>query len=377
MAGLLLAVEQDPSNLQGAAVLEGFRPRTSNDADPNADPRQAEIERAVERGLQFLAATQTANGCWIGDLGHKQGDGYMVYGHAANQSAIGSGHLGVTAASGLAFLAAGHVPGRGRFAQVMERTLDYVLRHGEENGYLRDARSRMYSHAFGTLFLAQAYGMTAAKPAQLEERLRTAVQLIVEAQTDFGAWRYTPYTREGDLSVTVCQLQALRAARYAGITVPSSTIDHATDYVLQSRISGGPWDGAFYYKIRGSAAYSKTSFAINAAAITTLHSAGLYRTQDYARALDFIEGGLDEILHYYRHHYYYWYGNYYAAQAMHCEGGERWQRFWRKLRDDLLEQQDPRDGRWRNDVGPGDAFGTAMACLILQVPAAYLPIFQK
>ena len=35
------------------------------------------------------------------------------------------------------------------------------------------------------------------------------------------------------------------------------------------------------------------------------------------------------------------------------------------------------DGRWRCRVGPGDAFGTATATLILQIPLQYLPIFQR
>ena len=29
------------------------------------------------------------------------------------------------------------------------------------------------------------------------------------------------------------------------------------------------------------------------------------------------------------------------------------------------------------DVGPGDEFATAMACLILQIPDSFLPIFQR
>ncbi len=34
-------------------------------------------------------------------------------------------------------------------------------------------------------------------------------------------------------------------------------------------------------------------------------------------------------------------------------------------------------GRWVNNVGPGDAFSTAVACMILQIPRQYLPIFQR
>jgi len=36
-----------------------------------------------------------------------------------------------------------------------------------------------------------------------------------------------------------------------------------------------------------------------------------------------------------------------------------------------------KDGSFPNDVGPGEAFGTAAACLILEIPYRFLPIFQR
>ena len=46
------------------------------------------------------------------------------------------------------------------------------------------------------------------------------------------------------------------------------------------------------------------------------------------------------------------------------------------LRARLLDIQRP-DGTWPNDVGPGEEFSTAMACLILEIPYSFLPIFQR
>jgi hypothetical protein len=34
-------------------------------------------------------------------------------------------------------------------------------------------------------------------------------------------------------------------------------------------------------------------------------------------------------------------------------------------------------GAWPTRVGPGPAFGTAMAVLILEIPYRFLPIFQR
>src|SRR5262249_22137773 len=159
---------------------------------------------------------------------------------------------------------------------------------------------------------------------------------------------------EADLSVTVCQVQALRAARDAGILVSADCIDRVVKYVRDSRIGYDSDAGAFYYKIYGRAARTKTSFTVNAAAVTTLHSAGLYDAREYGRALDLVAEGYSEVTEEFADHFYYWYGNYYAAQALFTEGGARWRTYWQRLRDDLLARQ-REDGRWINRVGPGDA----------------------
>ena len=125
-----------------------------------------------------------------------------------------------------------------------------------------------------------------------------------------------------------------------------------------------------------AAAKTKTSFAINAAAVTALHSAGIYTDEDYGDAVRYLESEYDDVSRHSGTHFYFWYGNYYAAQAFRQCGGERWQRYWKRLVGDLLSRQQS-DGRWRNDVGPGDEFATAMACLMLQIPDSVLPIFQR
>ena len=82
------------------------------------------------------------------------------------------------------------------------------------------------------------------------------------------------------------------------------------------------------------------------------------------------------------HHFYFWYGNYYASQAFfHAEDLLRnncFKHYYAAIRDHLLADQQE-DGRWLNPQGegPGDAFGTAVACIILQIPKQYLPIFQR
>jgi len=92
--------------------------------------------------------------------------------------------------------------------------------------------------------------------------------------------------------------------------------------------------------------------------------------------LEFLQRDYAEHICHRQTHFYYWYGNYYAAQAFYQHGGSRCRRFFAQLAEDLLAAQ-MRDGRWRNEVGPGDEFATAIACILLQMPKQYLPIFQR
>jgi Squalene-hopene cyclase C-terminal domain len=333
---------------------------------------------AAERGLAWLAARQLPAGCWTGYVGHKMQDDYELLSQALQpdeQRRLDRGHPGVTALCGMAFLAGGNLPDRGRHAEVVDRTVGYVCRTAQENGFLTDSGERMYGHAFATLFLAEVYGMAQHEAAK--GTLERAVNLIVDSQNQHGGWRYNAFDRETDLSVTVCQVQALRAARNIGIRVPKETIDRAITYVQESRVEAGRHRGLFYYKIHGRSAYSKPDeYAINAAALTALSSAGFHDDDVRDPVLTFLDREYGTLVDYYRTHFYYWYGNYYAAQAFYQHGGPRLRRFFARLADDLLQSQQA-DGRWLNRTGPGDEMGTAIACILLQMPKQYLPIFQR
>jgi hypothetical protein len=65
----------------------------------------------------------------------------------------------------------------------------------------------------------------------------------------------------------------------------------------------------------------------------------------------------------------------YMAQAMYQVHDARYDRYFPALRDSLLQLQ-ASDGSWQGD-GVGTVYGTAIACIILQLPFDYLPIFQR
>ena len=176
--------------------------------------------------------------------------------------------MGVTALAGIAFLAGGHLPGRGEYGDALDRAVDFVLGCVQEDGYITFAGTRMYSHAFATLFLAEIYGMTHREDVRL--RLQKSVDFIVKCQNELGGWRYEPLARDADMSIVVCQCLALRAARNIGIRVPKGTIDAAAMYVVDSA-ERGQRAGAG----ATSAARSPTSAAPARGRTTSLTAAGV------------------------------------------------------------------------------------------------------
>ncbi|RMH04658.1 MAG: prenyltransferase [Planctomycetota bacterium] len=354
---------------------------------PQADASvlSPEGRAAAERGLAYLAAAQAPDGSWAGDVGYKTEDNYRAWN-------TGKAHLGVTALAGMAFLAGGHVPGRGEYGEVVEKAVDFVVAQVGPNGYIHANETRMYSHAFATLFLAEAYGMSDNE--ELRPALRKAVDLIVDSQNRDGGWRYTPHTEDADMSVSACQVMALRAARNVGLLVPRSTIDRAVKYVRDSAVHEGdrlprmpiggtpPLPGAFFYQPPHATGNegSRVTWPLTAAGVTILFHAGVHADRDIEAGLDYLERYLDRVDELWglrnRGHYYFWYGHYYAVQAFHMAGGDRYRNYFHELERTLLRMQ-AADGSWPNQVGPGRNYGTATACLLLQIPREYLPIFER
>jgi len=354
----------------------------------------SEAQQAVEGALRWLASTQNPDGSWNALVGFKINDGYRA--QPVSQPNEGLPHLGVTALAGMAFLSGGHLPGEGPYGDVVDRALDFVLDKVTDYGFITHNQTRMYSHAFSLLFLAEVYGMTGR--ADLRDKLDRAAEFTYKSQNEQGGWRYAPAAQDSDMSITVCQVVALRAARNIGIRVPKATIDKALRYVMESADTKSHHRGAFLYQ-RQEALYNRNSFALTAAGLTTIYQAGLYddaQVRAFCAAeginldsaprisdcLRFLWREYDAVWREYYDHYFYFYGNYYAAQAMYTRGGREWIEWYSRVRDDLLESATRRradegtrvywESRW-----VGNAFSTSIAAIILQIPNHYLPIFQR
>ena len=134
----------------------------------------------------------------------------------------------------------------------------------------------MYGHGFATLFLGEVYGMTGDE--SVKEKLQKAVRLIQKTQNREGGWRYQPVPYDADISVTICQVMALRAARDAGIKVEKDVIDKAIKYV---RSCQNPDGGFSYMASQGGGGGS--GFARSAAGVAALYYAGVFEGNDLER----------------------------------------------------------------------------------------------
>jgi hypothetical protein len=313
-------------------------------------------QRTIDRGLAFLARRQITRGVGKGSFGT---GGY-------------SGGVAVCGLAGLAFMCGGNPPGRGPYGKHVERCIDFICRNTRESGYISvigagGSRDNMYGHGFATLFLSEVYGMGMHSDidSRVGEKLRKAVKLIINTQNHAGGWRYQPVRSDADLSITICQIMALRAARDAGINVPDETRKRCIDYVKKSQ---NP-DGGFRYTL-GSGG---STFPLTGAGLVALYSAGIYEGEAIEKGLKHLMNNISQIRN---TGSYYFYAHYYAAQAMWHAGGDHWRRWYTASRDALVASQQG-DGSWRDPTIGCTEFGTAMACIILQLPNNYLPIFAE
>lgn len=312
----------------------------------------AEVDKAIQKGLEFLCDQQTESGS------------FETEGWGSNAA--------VCSLAGIAMLSRGIRPEKtmqveSREGKCLHQIGKFILGCCTESGFVespgRSSHGPMYEHAFATLFLAEFYGTTT--DSNVRESLEGAVDVILSSQNNEGGWRYDPRPSEADLSVTVCQLMALRAAKNTGIYVPLSVIEQGLRYVRQSQNS----DGGFMYRLSGG----ESRLPLTAAAIVALNSAGVYSGSEIDAAFGYLnEHGSDGPVQ--RSNSYFYYFHYYAMQAYWNRGGEPFANWFSRASRILLREQKS-DGSWQDYHSP--EFGTAMACIVLNMPRTVLPIFEK
>ena len=349
----------------GAAGALGF---AGHAQDPLTPP-------GTETGAEYINnETQAAIDRGLGALSRLQIDGAFT---DRNSGAS----VGITALAALALMAGGHQPGRGRYGLNVSRAVDYVVgtASGPAQGFLAgDSGGRFpgqhswYGHGFGCLFLAEVCGMLPdpAKQRKVRSVLEQAAAYSVKSQNRDGGWRYEANPQLADVSVTVAHMMALRAAKNAGVVVRKNVIDKGVEYIRGCHMP----DGGYSYMNGGG----PSAFARSAAAVVGMYSAGIYEGVEITRGLRYLQSFMPGRQ--YSNHQippgHYYYGQYYAGLAMWTAGGDYWPTWFPAIRDELLAKSRQGNGWWV-DNQYGEAYATAMALIVLQLPNNYLPILQK
>lgn len=303
----------------------------------------AELDRAVERGLDYLASSQQEDGSWSSDS----------YGRV-------SGIVGVAM---MAFLARGHTPDDPKYGHVIRRAVNYIVSTQQSNGLLSgNGGSPMYSHGFATLALAEVYGQI--DDPRVGPALEKAAGLLVSCQNTQGGWRYSVGSQDSDTTVTGAQMMALRAAASGGIAVPIETIRKAVGYYKYTFCSGGGF---------GYTHPSGPNMPRSGIGMLILCLSGQYRSSEVRATADWIYGriGADDSG-------YLYYMTYYCSQAMFQAGGKYWRRWNEVMTPMIMSRQSP-DGSWSgNSHSSGGIVGaTAFALLSIELNYNLLPIYQR
>jgi len=315
----------------------------------------AECDEAIKKAVKFLVSRQSADGAFR--------DG----------GEFGNYPTTMTALAGLALLSSGETPTQGEHAPTLRRALTYALQSAQRNGLIcRDgdeASRSMYGHGFSMLFLAQIMGMEEDKERfnRIRWVLREGVELIERSQSGLGGWLYTPDMGGDEGSVTVTQVQALRAARNAGVAVPKKVIDRAMGYLEKSVQP----DGGIAYRV----GMTGSRPPITAAAVACWFNAGQYKNPMALKALRYCKDNIGVGQNQGGTWGHYFYAHLYYAQVMYLSSEKDWDWYFPKMRDYLLSTQDA-DGSWMGD-SVGKVYGTSIALIILQLPYNNLPIMQR
>jgi hypothetical protein len=339
-----------------------------------ADELPDKYKEVVNKGLKWLAKEQARDGHWEGNGGQ-----YPV---------------AMTALGGMALLMEGSTMREGKYSLNITKAADWLMSRCQANGLIGDPRNDreagryMYGHGYGLLFLACVYGEEedAERRKKMEDILTKAVKFTANAQSSSGGWNYISEKDTGgdghEGSVTIVQVQSLRAARNAGIVVPKETIDKAHDYIKKSMTA----EGGVMYRLNQPGARP----ALAGQAIACLFSAGEYNSEHAKKMLEYcrvnlpINRGTDgRFGHFEYTHYYY-------AQVLYMLGDDGYAKLfpnskesdrltWKKYKEAMFDHfasSQSADGSWTGSyIGP--VYGTACFLTIMQLDKGVLPIYQR
>ena len=357
--------------------------KSSNLSSALAATDWARVESSIDRGLDWLAAQQEADGRFPSD--------------DAAQPAV-------TSMAVMAFLSRGHVPDQGKHGTKLSKAIDFVLSTQRRQGefsllpveppatHMTPGQTSTYNHSIAGLMLGEVYGMTSgARSKKIESALNRALIYHRDVQarkkqvpSDIGGWRYgfpDAPDASSDMSVTGWALMFLRSARNAEFNVPKLYFDEGLDFVERC-FEPDPKQheqGVFRYRpaISDKAAPSQITLANTASAMLSLILGGRQEKESVAAGVKWFMSR--EYPRPWQTGYYYL-STYYSSQAMARVGGDAWNKVFPQTARSLLDEQ-AADGSWPSAASSerkfGSAYTTSLAVLALTPPYQLLPIYQR
>ncbi len=334
-------------------LIWGQLPATAQAQIPSirhGDVVPRDVREMYDRGMQFLASSQQADGSW----------------------ADGQTGPGVTGLGLMVFLASGEDPNYGQYSNNIRRCLRNIISNQDAStGYFGNS---MYHHGFAMLALSEAYGAVdernlwppgeKQKARSIGESLELAVRAAITSQNKnpLNAWRYSPNSTDADTSVSGSVMVGLLAARNAGIEVPDECIDKAVNYYA-SMTSGS---GEVGYSGLGGFGDSLARSSIATLIYAVAHRKDLDK---YKATVKYLTARLESETGSWPE-----YARYYQAQALFQGDVEAWEK-WNKMLIRRLKTVQQDNGSFQGQFGP--SLTTSMNLLALALNYRFLPIYER
>jgi len=230
----------------------------------------------------------------------------------------------------------------------------------------------MYAHPIATLALCEAYGMS-LDPG-LKKSAQAALNYIVTGQGKDGSWGYS-HGANGDTSIVGWNVQALHAAKLAGLNVPEEALKNAGKFLDKVQSNSGATYG---YSTPGA---SRTLTPVGL--LLRQYTGWGPKNPILGKGVDYLKTQPPPANPATAPDMYYYY---YATQVVHFYGGPDWTAWNIPMRDGLIKTQvaakGPNYGSWDADPGSigshcGRLGTTAMALLTLEVYYRHLPLYKR
>ena len=343
----------------------------------------AASENAVELALEWIALQQRADGSWEFEADQRSGKGRVADGR--------DNRFAATSMALLSFLGAGETHRNGKYQEVVEKGLAYLLgRRGgtmTRNGLsFMESTGSMYSHGLTAICLCEAYAMT--DDSRLFQPTQDALRFIEYAQDPIGGgWRYMIKQR-GDTSVVGWQIMALKSANLRKMQVSRDAILGAERFLRFVSTESGAYYG-YTHPEPAEPNRSMTSVGL----LCRMYLGWKRGNPSLERGVQFLaQGGPSTAgwttkrtnrssLNAQRSFGPDMYFNYYATQVMHHFGGEEWKTWNETMREFLVDTQTTQGeskGSWSLNAfhSDGRLYTTTLATMTLEVYYRYLPLYD-